>query len=99
MRFTELSLQEVPQTNANYALRRSPSLGCRSELQPKNGGERAECSVHRRTIGKHIQHFGINDGDVSALGISRRRHAPLGTREVVLGPHGVAVALLVATIN
>src|SRR5208337_1587469 len=68
-------------------------------LQPKNGGERAQRPVHRRTVGKDVQHIWIDYGDVSALGVSRRSSASNRGGEVVLRPHRVALVSPIVTTS
>src|SRR5208337_5233127 len=68
-------------------------------LEPKHGGERAQCPVHSCTVGKDVQHFRIDHGDVSALSLSRRRDTSLCGGKVVLRSHRVAVVFSVVTVN
>src|SRR5208337_3721198 len=55
--------------------------------------------VHRRTVGKDVQHIWIDCGDVSTLGVSRRCDTSACGREVVLRPHRVAITSPVVTVN
>ena len=72
-------------------------LGGSSALLPKDRGESSERLVHRGTIWKDVQHLRIDHNDVGPLSMSGRGQTSDCVREVVLGSHGVALALPMVT--
>jgi hypothetical protein len=94
-----LSYEKADRLQGCWVLLGAFAFRCGAALSAKNGGQGAQRLVHGRTVGKDIQHFRIDHGNVGALSVSRRRNTANGRREVVLRSHGVAPVPPTATAS
>ena len=83
----------VPLTESGLMELGAARLGSGATLASKNGGKRPQRLIDRGRVGEHIHDGGVKANDIGALPVTRGSYTANGTREVVLGPHRIAIGV------